>query len=66
MLLKSHVLYFSRAFLLLLYNESTFGVRQLYFYCFLLLGLDKTTCEMGCTSHTSVNESTQITEKTQL
>ena len=28
-----------------------------------LLGLDWTTCEMDCTSHTSVNESTQITEK---
>ena len=41
MLLKSYVLYFLCAFLLLLYNESTFHVlfsvfqRQLYFYCFL-------------------------------
>ena len=32
MLLKSHVLYFSRAFLLLLYNESTFCVLFSLFY----------------------------------
>jgi len=65
MLLKSYVLYFSCAFLLLYTINILFVC---FFSVFLqlyssLLGLDWTTCEMNCTSHTSVNESTQITEK---